>query len=191
MRCALQCDVISESQYNAGDRHWGHKMAIKNVLLVGSALALTACGASSPVAFPETHEAGASHPAVSATVAATASGPVDPLAVCEGVGPDGDPVEVQVNTVSYAFDPQQIEGPRHCQPFVITFTNSDRPGLVVTNFRHDIDIHFENFLGDLVFDGQAIGNTTIRYEVPGLPAGEHYFYCTVHPEMSGRVVVTP
>ena len=65
------------------------------------------------------------------------------------------------------------------------------PGFVtiVVTSACGITIRFENLIGPLLFDGELIGETTIRYEVPGLPAGEHYMYCKVHPPMTGRVLV--
>lgn len=159
-------------------------------LAVGS---LTACAtpvATSSPASTATH-GGHSVPAPSAS-APEPSVAEDPLAACEGVEPDGEPIEIDVGTVSYAFDPRIIEGPRHCQPFVVIFTNSDAPlppGGPVTTNEHNIAIRFENLIGPLLFDGEVIGRTTIRYEVPGLPAGEHYMYCKLHAPMTGRVIV--
>ncbi len=151
-------------------------------------LLLAAC--STPAALPSAHET-ASHDV--ASVAAEPSASVDPLAVCEGVEPEGEPLEISVGTASYSFDPRVIEGPTHCQPFVIVFTNSD-PAIANSpagSNEHNITIRFENLIGPLLFDGELIGVTTIRYEVPGLPAGEHYMYCKVHPAMTGSVVVAP
>ena len=149
---------------------------------------LAGCGtaaAPSPSAHLEpTHELASAAPEASASE--------DPLAACEGVEPEGEPLEIAVGTASYSFDPRMIEGPIHCQPFVIVFTNSDPPpgaGAPTDTNEHNITIRFENLIGPLLFDGELIGETTIRYEVPGLPAGEHYMYCKVHPGMTGRVLV--
>lgn len=158
-------------------------------------LVLAACSAgSSSGASPQPDDV-ASHamsdaPA-STTVEPSASASENPLAVCEGVEPEGEPLEILVGTASYSFDPRIIEGPRHCQPFVIVFTNSDPPNSPEGTNEHNITIRAENLIGALLFDGEVIGRETIRYEVPGLPAGEHYMYCKVHPGMTGRVVVAP
>ena len=160
----------------------------QRVAILSSLLLLASCGtAAAPSAsahLEATHEP--------ATEAPEPSASEDPLAVCEGVEPEGEPLEISVGTASYSFDPRMIEGPTHCQPFVIIFTNSDPPPAAEspaeTN-EHNITIRFENLIGPLLFDGELIGQTTIRYEVPGLPAGEHYMYCRVHPSMTGRVLV--
>jgi hypothetical protein len=115
------------------------------------------------------------------------------MAACAGVEPDGEAFELAIAARSFAFDTELIEGPRHCQPFVITLTNNDvEPAQEAggTN-QHDVDIRAENVLGALVFDGELVnGGGSIRYEVPGLPAGEHYFYCSRHAGgMNGTLVV--
>jgi len=83
------------------------------------------------------------------------------------------------------------QGPRHCQPFAISFKNHDvllEVGAGLTN-QHDIDIR-AGFLGPKLFDGQLIPGPAgaIRYEVPRLPTGECYFHCSVHPFMNRTLV---
>lgn len=154
---------------------------------VGAVLLLAGCAGNAPASSP-VHDAPS--PEQSASAAATAPASTDPMAACAGVEPDGEPFEVVIETVSYAFDTELIEGPTHCQPFVITFTNNDLEPSDLTTNHHDVDIRADNVLGDLVFDGELInGGTTTRYEVAGLPAGEHYFYCSEHPAaMNGTLI---
>lgn len=178
-------------------RGGSHRAAYAAVTLVVM-LVLAACSAGTSSGASAQPDDMASH-AMSDGPASTELEPSptaseDPLAVCEGVEPLGEPVEITVGTASYSFDPRIIEGPQHCQPFVIIFTNSDAPlaagGPTSTN-EHNITIRAENLIGALLFDGELIGRTTIRYEVPGLPSGEHYMYCKVHPPMTGRIQVAP
>jgi hypothetical protein len=160
--------------------------------VVTAGIWLAACSGGSsttPTASSSTHGRATHEPSSSAAPTQEAS--EDPTAACAGVEPEGESVELTVETISYAFDTELIEGPRHCQPFVITFTNHDEePNPIGTN-EHDINIRAGNVLGPLVFDGDLVGGGgTIRYEVPGLPAGEHYFYCSPHaPIMNGTLVV--
>lgn len=128
-------------------------------------------------------------PTASETASQGPSASADPLAACTVVELEGEPVEVTIETVSFAFDTRRLEGPRHCQPFVIEFTNHDGPAPMDPG-KHDLNIRAGHVLGPLLFDGDLVGQGAIRYEVPGLPAGEHYFYCSVAGhEMSGTLVV--
>ncbi len=150
--------------------------------LLGGAVWLAGCAGSGAPSVSTT-------PAVSATLAASAKEIV--TAACEGVEAQGAVVEINLKTVSFAFDTDLIEGPRHCQPFVVNFTNNDKPQPAAerTN-KHDFNIR-AGILGPVVFDGQLVGGggATIRYQVPALPAGEYYFYCEPHPGMHGKLVV--
>jgi hypothetical protein len=164
---------------------------IAAVVTAGIWLAACSGGSTTPAESSSTHGQGTHEPSSGAAPTNEASD--DPTAACAEVEPEGDPFEVAIDARSYAFDTELIEGPRHCQPFVITLTNDDvEPGLEAggTN-QHDVDIRAENLLGALVFDGELVnGGGSIRYEVPGLPAGEHYFYCSQHAGgMNGTLVV--
>jgi hypothetical protein len=152
---------------------------IATAVFVG--ISITGCGTASPTA---------SHP--NATSSLRASTSQDPRAACASVEPEGKQFEITVETVSFAFDTDRIEGPRHCQPFAITFKNHDVLGEVgagLTN-QHDIDIR-AGVLGPKVFDGKLIPGPAgaVRYEVPGLPAGEYVFFCSVHHSMKGTLAV--
>ena len=176
-------------------RVWEER-AVRVVNLAGVVIlvvATAACGdpgatPSTVQATEPTHVASQAHP----SPGASASG--DLLAVCADVPVEGQPFEIAIETVSYAFDTDVIEGPRACQPFTITFTNNDvdDPQDGITG-GHDIDIRADNVLGPLLFDGEEISGPggTVTYEIPGLPAGEHYFYCSFHAAvMKGALIVT-
>lgn len=55
---------------------------------------------------------------------------------------------------------------------------------------HNVAIYTDSSTSTLLFAGDIIdaGETT-EYEVDPIPAGTFYFDCTVHPGMSGSVVV--
>ena len=66
------------------------------------------------------------------------------------------------------------------QPFVIRFNNDD-------GVQHDVAIYngqTELFNGDVVDAGKSID-----YQVPALPGRQYDFLCTIHPTMTGKVVV--
>ena len=116
--------------------------------------------------------------------------------MCADVPVEEDRFETDIETVSFAFDTEVIEGPRTCQPFPINFTNNDvfeASAQAELTGEHDIDIRADNVLGPVLFDGEAIAGPggTITYEIPGLPAGEHYFFCSLHSGgMNGTLVVS-
>lgn len=56
---------------------------------------------------------------------------------------------------------------------------------------HNISIYGDQSLAEELFKGELItGPGKLEYDVPGLPAGNYYFQCDVHPTMAGEVVVT-
>ena len=159
------------------------------------ALVAIATGCSAPGATPSAVQADEpTQEASDAQASPEASASAGPLAGCAEVAVEGEPFSIAIETVSFAFDTEVIEGPRECQPFTITFTNNDADDpLDGGTSDHDIDIRADNVLGPLLFDGEAVGGPggMVTYEIPGLPAGEHYFYCSFHSRvMKGTLVVS-
>ena len=143
---------------------------------------LTGCGGSATISPVD-----ASPPSVSLSPTAT-----DATAACADELTPDEPLVIEVRARSFTFDTDPIVGPRECEPFVIVFFNQEGDSPTTPEDRkHDIDIRTENLFGDVLFDGELIGPGQIRYEVPGLPAGEHYFYCSNHGDMSGTLIVEP
>jgi plastocyanin len=90
---------------------------------------------------------------------------------------------VTVVAQNIAFDTAQIDLPADA-PTTITFDNRD------AGMQHNIAIYNDSSLAENLFTGDIVtGPATAEYQVPGLPAGEYYFHCDVHPNMSGSVVV--
>lgn len=73
------------------------------------------------------------------------------------------------------------------EPFVIDFDNQDP---AATAGQHNIAIFpSANDLANPLFRGDLIsGPAVTEYEVPALPAGQYFFHCDVHPQMTGQVV---
>ncbi|MCV0402805.1 MAG: hypothetical protein K5924_03730 [Chloroflexi bacterium] len=149
--------------------------------------AIAGCGSA-----PTTEDASTRTPATPTLAVSAPSlppSPTDPLALCEVIDPEEPVLELSIEAQSFAFDTEVIDGIRHCQPFAIQFTNLDRPSGSITH-EHNIFIRLDNVLGTLVYEGETIGTGDIRYEVPGLPAGTHYFYCSLHAGvMNGDLLV--
>jgi len=160
--------------------------AIVSVLI--AAIMLAACASGDVIPASTGTGPGATEvetPSVTASVTASVSpaAPADPRVACEGIEPDEPPLEIAITARSFTYDTELIEGPRHCQPFVIVFTNKDPQ-------EHDLDIRADGVLGPSLFDGE-LARGEVRYDVPGLPAGEHYFFCSVHAGgMNGTLIVS-
>jgi plastocyanin len=52
---------------------------------------------------------------------------------------------------------------------------------------HNVAIYRDSSAAQKIFVGETITDTAITYEVPALEAGEYFFRCDVHPEMTGTV----
>jgi plastocyanin len=100
-----------------------------------------------------------------------------------GGGPGGGGGGVTVVAQGIAFDTSEIDLPADA-PTTITFDNQD------AGVPHNIAIYDDSSLSQNLFTGEIVtGPGTAQYQVPALPAGEYYFHCDVHPNMSGSVVV--
>jgi plastocyanin len=98
-----------------------------------------------------------------------------------GGGPPGGGVTVQAQNL--AFNTSEIDLPANA-PTTITFENAD------AGVPHNIAIYNDSSLSENLFTGDIVtGPATAEYQVPALDAGEYYFHCDVHPNMSGSVVV--
>lgn len=107
------------------------------------------------------------------------------VAADEGEHPPG-PQEpggaVQLVAQDIAFDPTMLTVPAG-QPFTIAFDNRD------AGIQHNMVI-FDNpdFSGPPLFDGEIVtGPIQVDYDVDPLEAGTYYFYCVVHPNMTGQI----
>lgn len=89
---------------------------------------------------------------------------------------------VQISARTLRFEQVAVEIPAG-QAFKIDFDNKDAATV------HDIDIHRDDFNGEVVFDGATIaGPALTTYDVPALPAGTYAFMCSVHPgDMRGTM----
>jgi plastocyanin len=108
-------------------------------------------------------------------------------AAAPGGGPGGGGGEpgggVTVKAQNLAFDTSEIDLPVDA-PTTITFDNAD------AGVPHNIAIYNDSSLSENLFTGEIVtGPATAEYHVPALDAGEYYFHCDVHPNMSGSVVV--
>jgi plastocyanin len=88
---------------------------------------------------------------------------------------------VEITAAELAFDATTIVAPAG-EAFTITLVNDDTA-------PHNISVYVEEGGDDIVLGDVINGGETVTVEVPALDAGEYFFVCDLHTEMSGTVVV--
>jgi len=114
------------------------------------------------------------HPTMTGTIEAVEGGGAE--------GGGGGPA-IQMAAENIAFDTDTIELPADTASTIV-FDNRD------AGVQHNIAIYEDDTLATILFKGELVsGPGKVEYQIPSLPAGEYYFRCDVHPNMSGVVVV--
>jgi plastocyanin len=96
------------------------------------------------------------------------------IAVTDGVA--------EISADDLEFDASTIEAPAG-EAFTVRFTNAE-------DVPHNFSVYTEEG-GELIVQGEIITgpDATTDVAVPSLDAGEYFFVCDVHPEMTGTIVV--
>jgi plastocyanin len=68
------------------------------------------------------------------------------------------------------------------EAFTITLVNND-------SAPHNLSVYTEEGGEEIVAGDVIEGGQTTEVEVPALDAGEYFFVCDIHPDMTGTVVV--
>ena len=95
------------------------------------------------------------------------------VAVTDGV--------VELSAADIAFDANVIQAVAG-EAFTITFTNND-------SAPHNVAIYTEEGGEEIVVGDVIDGGATTEVQVDALEAGEYFFVCDIHPDMTGSVVV--
>jgi plastocyanin len=112
------------------------------------------------------------------------------LAACSSTGPStntgGEPAEVvdgavTITAADLAFDAGMIQAPAG-EPFTITLVNDD-------TVPHNVSLYTEDGGSEIVIGEIIDGGTTVEVTVDALEAGEYFFVCDLHTDMSGTLVV--
>jgi plastocyanin len=112
--------------------------------------------------------------------AAAASGivPLPEEEAEHGEGEGGPTVDIAANNLQ--FDTDHLDVPADTA-FVIAFNNQEAQ-------PHNVSILEAQGSANALFRGEIVtGPTEVDYEVDPIAAGEYYFQCDVHPNMSGSV----
>lgn len=99
------------------------------------------------------------------------------VAACEPAG-----TELAIAAEDLAFDTDCLAAPAG-EAFTITFENRDAD-------QHNVAIYTDDTATESIFQGELFaGPETMTYDVSALEAGEYFFRCDVHPDMTGTFVV--
>jgi plastocyanin len=111
------------------------------------------------------------------------------LAACgstpDGAGSSVDPgdADVSVTAVDTAFEQTTLTAPAG-EAFTLALINEDA-------LPHNVAIYTDSSASEEIYIGEYVTDGTIVYDVPALEAGEYFFRCDLHPEMTGTLVVEP
>ncbi|HVM25399.1 MAG TPA: cupredoxin domain-containing protein [Candidatus Limnocylindrales bacterium] len=88
--------------------------------------------------------------------------------------------DVTVTSVDMAFDPGTVNVPAG-RTFTLALVNQD-------SMPHNVAIYTDESRSEKLFEGEMVTDGTITYEIPALDAGEYFFDCSLHPDMTGTLV---
>jgi plastocyanin len=88
--------------------------------------------------------------------------------------------DVTVTSVDMAFDPGTITVPTG-RAFTLALVNED-------SMPHNVAVYTDSSRSEKLFEGEMVTGATVVYEIPALDAGEYFFDCSLHPNMTGTLV---
>jgi plastocyanin len=108
------------------------------------------------------------------------------LAACGATAagnPSVDPAtaDLTVTSVDMAFDTQTLNLDA-ADDLSIALVNED-------SMPHNIAIYTDESASESIFVGDMVTDGTIVYDIGALEAGEYFFRCDLHPDMTGTLIV--
>ncbi len=109
------------------------------------------------------------------------------LVACGSASADGgstvDPADADhtVTAVDMAFEPATVTVTAD-EAFTVALVNED-------SMPHNIAIYTDSSRSEKLFEGEMVTDGTIVYELDALDAGEYFFDCSLHPAMTGTLIV--
>lgn len=103
------------------------------------------------------------------------------LADDDGSTADPADADVTVTAADMTFDPGTVTVAGG-DAFTLALVNEDA-------MPHNIAIYTDASKSEKVFEGEMVTDGTIVYDIPALDAGEYFFDCSLHPNMTGTLVV--
>ena len=155
---------------------------IATIALVAS-LTLAGCVSSAaagwtfappPTATPVASAGGSAAPSAGASAAPGSAAP-------GSAAPSGAAADVTISADNIAFEQSSVSAPAG-KSFTIAFDNKD------ASVPHDV--YIKDAGGSQVFAGAIVtGPAQTTYNVPSLAAGSYTFFCSIHSNMTGTMVV--
>lgn len=99
----------------------------------------------------------------------------------QGSTVDPADADATVTAADMAFDPGTVTVAGGGS-FTLAFVNEDA-------MPHNIAIYIDSSKTEKLFEGEVVTDGTTVYEIPALDAGEYFFDCSLHPNMTGTLVV--
>lgn len=106
------------------------------------------------------------------------------LAACGSTsGSTVDPTDADatVTSADMAFETETITVAAG-EAFTVALINQD-------SMPHNIAIYADSSKSEKLFEGEMVTDGTIVYDIEALDAGEYFFDCSLHPEMTGTLIV--
>lgn len=94
---------------------------------------------------------------------------------------DASAADVTLTAVDMAFGSATLAAPAD-EAFTLAFVNQD-------GMPHNVAIYTDASKSEKLFEGDLVTDGTIVYEIPAIAAGEYFFECSLHPDMTGSLVV--
>ena len=108
------------------------------------------------------------------------------LAACgsasaDGEGADPAAADVTVTAAEMAFEADTATA-QAGEAFTLALVNQDA-------MPHNVAIYTDSSKSEKLFEGEMVTDGTIVYDIEALEPGEYFFDCSLHPDMTGTLVV--
>lgn len=101
-------------------------------------------------------------------------------AAAPGTASPSGSADTTISSGSLSFDSETLTVPAG-RAFTLQYINRSA-------LPHNVAIYDDSSLAEKIFVGETIGEGSVVYEVPAIPAGEYFFRCDIHPEMTGSLI---
>jgi plastocyanin len=90
--------------------------------------------------------------------------------------------DTTVTAAEMAFQPGTVTVSAGADSLTIALVNND-------SMPHNIAIYTDDSKAEKLFEGEMVTDGTIIYDIGELAPGEYFFDCSLHPDMTGTLIV--